>query len=105
MINKAMIEELRTGPLFSRLTGEQLERVARHALRIGLDEGQLLHQNPPTAGTTAASPVAVTLETAVGRRSGCVPGGAWKGTTRRNSPLLQRVVTQSGAARCVHWVA
>ena len=44
------------------------------------------------------------LETAVGRHSGCVPGGAWQGTTRRNSQLLQRVVTQPGAVRRVHWV-
>ena len=32
-------------------------------------------------------------------------GVFWEGTTRRNSPLLQRVVTQPGATRCVHWVA
>lgn len=37
-----MIEELRSGLLLSSLTPEQLERVARHALRIRLDEGQLL---------------------------------------------------------------
>jgi CRP-like cAMP-binding protein len=39
---KAMIEELRTGPLLSGLTDEQLDRVARYASRISLDEGQLL---------------------------------------------------------------
>ena len=50
-------------------------------------------------------PRSIILEAAVGRRPGCVPGGAWKGTTRRNSQLLQRVVTQSGAVRCVRWVA
>jgi tetratricopeptide (TPR) repeat protein len=33
------------------------------------------------------------LERAVGRRPGYVPGGAWQGTARRNSELLQRVVT------------
>jgi hypothetical protein len=49
--------------------------------------------------------VPVTLETAVGRWPGCVPGGVWQGTTRRNSQLLQRVVTQPGTVRCVHWAA
>ncbi len=38
----AMIDELRSGPLLSDLTTDQLERVARHASRIRLDEGQLL---------------------------------------------------------------
>jgi hypothetical protein len=47
----------------------------------------------------------LSLERAVGRRPGYVPGGFWQGTTRRNSKLLQRVVTQPGAVRCVHWVA
>jgi CRP-like cAMP-binding protein len=37
-----MIEELRTAPLFSGLSDEQLERVARHAARVSLDAGQLL---------------------------------------------------------------
>ena len=45
------------------------------------------------------------LETAVGRLSGCAPGGAWQGTTRRNSRLLQRVVTQPRTARRVSWMA
>ena len=45
------------------------------------------------------------LETAVELHPGCVPGGVWQGTTRRNSPLLQRVVTQPGAVRRVHWSA
>ncbi len=29
--------------------------------------------------------------------TGFVPGGTWQGATRRNSQLLQRVVTQPGA--------
>jgi CRP-like cAMP-binding protein len=37
-----MIEELRSAVLLSRLSPEQLERVARHALRMRLDEGQWL---------------------------------------------------------------
>jgi len=42
MIEPAMIEALRTGPLLSELTEEQLVRVAGHASRLGLDAGQLL---------------------------------------------------------------
>jgi CRP/FNR family transcriptional regulator, dissimilatory nitrate respiration regulator len=49
MEEKAMIEELRTGPLLSGLTEEQLERVARHASRIRLEEGQLLFSQGDTA--------------------------------------------------------
>jgi CRP-like cAMP-binding protein len=37
-----MIEELRTAPALSRLTEVQLERVARHASSISLEEGQPL---------------------------------------------------------------
>jgi CRP-like cAMP-binding protein len=42
MTTSAMIEELRTGVLLSGLSTEQLERVARHASRARLDEGQML---------------------------------------------------------------
>ena len=42
MTEQAMIEELRTAPLLSGLTEEQLERVTRRASRIKLEEGQLL---------------------------------------------------------------
>ncbi len=37
-----MIDELRRGPLLSRLETEQLERVSRHASRVSLDAEQLL---------------------------------------------------------------
>jgi len=41
-IGKPMIEEMRTGLLLSGLSEEQLKRVARHASRMKLDEGQML---------------------------------------------------------------
>ena len=37
-----MIEELRRALLLSRLSDEQLARVARHANHVRLDEGQIL---------------------------------------------------------------
>lgn len=37
-----MIDELRRGPLLSRLETEQLDRVSRHAARVSLDAEQLL---------------------------------------------------------------
>lgn len=37
-----MIDELRRGPLLSRLETEQLERISRHAARVNLDAEQLL---------------------------------------------------------------
>lgn len=39
-----MIEELRKGPLFARLTPEQLERVAARARRVSLHDGQALFE-------------------------------------------------------------
>ena len=42
MKEQAMIEELRAAPLLSGLTEEQLERVARQAVRIRLADSQLL---------------------------------------------------------------
>lgn len=42
MTGRTMIEDLRSGLLLSGLATEQLERVARHASRAKLDEGQLL---------------------------------------------------------------
>jgi CRP-like cAMP-binding protein len=42
MVEQATIEELRTGLLLARLTEPQLERVARRASRVRLDEGQML---------------------------------------------------------------
>ncbi|MEA3273826.1 MAG: Crp/Fnr family transcriptional regulator, partial [Pseudomonadota bacterium] len=44
-----MINELRTGLLLSGLSQEQLERVSRHALRVTLDEGQLLFRQGDAA--------------------------------------------------------
>ena len=65
-----------------------------------------VHSLIPTADARVGRPLTpVSLESAVGRRPGWVPGGVWQGATRRNSRLLQRVVTQSGAVRRVHWVA
>jgi CRP-like cAMP-binding protein len=49
MSDEAMIEELRSGLLLSALNGEQLARVARHASRVRLDEGQLLFSQGDTA--------------------------------------------------------
>lgn len=42
MASNALIEEIRTVHLFSALTEEQLKRVADHATRVKLDEGQML---------------------------------------------------------------
>jgi CRP-like cAMP-binding protein len=42
MVEKATIEDLRSGPLLSRLATEQLARIARNASRISLAEGQPL---------------------------------------------------------------
>ena len=65
-----------------------------------------VHSLIPTAEARVGRPLTpVSLESAVGRRPGWVPGGVWQGATRRNSRLLQRVVTQPGAVRRVHWVA
>ncbi len=44
-----MIEELRRGALLSRLDAEQLERVARHAVRVHLDPDQWLFSQGDTA--------------------------------------------------------
>lgn len=42
MSDNVKIEELRAGVLLSALTAEQLGRVARHASRVKLDDGQML---------------------------------------------------------------
>ncbi len=46
-----LIASLRDAPLFSRLADEELRRIARHARRVHLDEGQTLFQQ----GEPAAS--------------------------------------------------
>ena len=48
-IENAMIEEVRTGPLFSGLKEEQLERMVCRASRISLEEGQLLFREGDVA--------------------------------------------------------
>jgi len=42
MTGKALIEEIRSVHLFSALSEEQRKRVADHAMRVKLDEGQML---------------------------------------------------------------
>jgi len=49
MTGSATIDELRSGLLFSGLTDEQLKRVACHASRIRLNEGQMLFRQGDSA--------------------------------------------------------
>jgi hypothetical protein len=103
-----------------RFTGQPPALVTRYELeqlRCGACGALFVAHMPPAAGQETYDPslkvnlavahyhlgLSFNLETAVGRRPGCVPGGVWQGTTRRNSQLLQRVVTQPGTVRCVDW--